>query len=406
MRPALFVSVLVPFAVGFFLSNYGRSVNAVLSPYLIAEFRLTAGDLGLLTSVYFFVSALFQLPLGMLLDRYGPRRVQGTMLAVGACGFLLFGAADGIVVASLGRIIMGIGAAGALMTSLQAVTLWFAPDRRPLLNGWVLGAGGLGVLAATLPTELALQVSDWRHLMFATALASLVAAAAIFGIVPERPDVRPPLTLADQLRGLAFVYRSRLFWRVSPLFSATIGAMFAFQTLWAGPWLKDVVRFSPTEVASDLLVIGVLQTASFVGVGVIATWLGRHGIRLMQIVGVGTGLFILSQAGLLLPAGVGRWPILLGMGCLANVDLLLYPVLAKHFPADLIGRANTALNLFVFVGAFAVQYAVGALIDLFPAIAPGSYPTQAYQVAFGVMLAVEIAAWLWYSRPGEDRRTA
>jgi hypothetical protein len=267
------------------------------------------------------------------------------------------------------------------------------------LNGWVLGTGGLGALAATLPTQLALQVLDWRQIMMIVAAASFAGSLILFTVAPEAPQRPTASTLIDQLRGMTLVYRDRLFWRIAPLFMATTGAMLSFQSLWAAPWLKDVARLMPSEIAGDLLALTALQTGGYVGVGMLATWLNRRGVSLMRIVHIGAALFIASQAALVLPTGAGRWATLIGMGCVANVNLLLYPVLATHFPAGLMGRANTALNLFVFVGAFVLQYAVGAVIDLFPAATPDSYPVPAYQAAFGLMLVVEIAAWAWFPWP-------
>jgi nitrate/nitrite transporter NarK len=409
LQPVSTLSVLAPFAAGFFLSNYYRSINAVLSPRLIADFQLTAGDLGLLTSIYFFTSAIFQAPLGMLMDRYGPRRVQAALLAVGGIGVLIFALGQDRLIVMLGRAIMGVGAAGALMTSFQAIGMWFQVERRPLFNGCVLAVGGLGGLAATLPTELILHVTDWRSLMIGVAAASFAASLFVFAVAPEKDErAARDSGLRAQLQGMATVYRDPLFWHIAPLYAATLGGALAFQGLWAGPWLKDVAELTTGEIAGDLLVTALLQTVSYVAVGYLATILTRHGITLTQIVAVGSALSILSQTALVLPSGGGRWLVLVGIGVLANINILLYPVVAARFPPGLAGRANTALNLCVFVGAFAVQYAVGLLIDWFPATASGRYPTSAYQTAFGVMIAVQVAAWVWYliptTPPGRGRR--
>jgi predicted MFS family arabinose efflux permease len=399
-------TVLVPFGVCFFISNYYRSMNAVLSPRLMSDLQLTATNLGLLTSVYFFTTALFQLPLGLLMDRYGPRRVQGALIALASAGVLIFAVGRHLPVLIFGRAIMGIGAAGALMTSFQAVMLWFPAQRWPLLNGLVLSAGGLGALAATLPTELVLHVTDWRHLMLGVAVASLVASALIFGIVPERVIDRASGTLREQLRGVVHVYSDRLFLRIAPVYAMTVGGNLAFQGLWAGPWLKDVAHLSSSQVARGLLVVAVLQTIGYVFIGWLAGVLGKHGIGLAQIIGTGTFLFIVTQAGLLLPTGHARWAVLLGMGLLANINLLSYPLLAQNLPAGLMGRANTALNFFVFLGAFFLQYAVGALIDLFEPVAPTTYPPLAYQAAFAVMCVFQAASWIWFLIPGKPKRVA
>ena len=318
------------------------------------------------------------------------------MIAIAAIGVLGFALGRDEATLIVARAVMGIGGAGALMTSFQAIILWFPAERRPLLNGMVLSIGGLGSLSATLPTEVLLQWLDWRQLMLGVAIASFAVSGLIFLVVPEKPEPPGATTVREQIAGMALIYRDRLFWRIAPMYAVTVGAVFAFQGLWAAPWLKDVAGLATGEIAGDLLVVNVLQTGCYVGVGWLATRLARRGVPLTAIVACGSCLFILSQTTLLLPTGAGRWLVLFGMGCLANINLLLYPVLAGHFPAQLMGRANTALNLFVFVGAFVVQSAVGVLIDLTSPAASGSYPPAAYQFAFAILIAVEAIAWMWF----------
>lgn len=393
------LTVLAPFAVIFALGNYFRFMNAVLAPHLIADLQLTAGDLGLLVSAYFLVSALFQAPLGLLMDRFGPRRVQAALIVLGGVGALIFGAAQTWPIALLGRVVMGIGAAGALMTSFQAVTLWFPMARWPFFNGIVLGIGGLGSLAATLPTQWLIDLAGWHRLMIGVALASFAGGLMLFAVVPERTADKKPASFGEQLRGIGEIYRDRMFWRVAPLFMTTIGSNIAFQSLWAGTWLRDVASLDPHDVATDLLILTLVQIVIFVVNGFIASELNRRGVALIKIVSIGAALYILSQTPLVLPTGIGRWIILLGMGLLSNVNTLCYPILSQHFPPRLIGRANTALNTFFFIGAFTLQYMVGLVIDLFPAESSGHYPVLAYQLAFTAMLAAQIASWIWLLIP-------
>jgi len=389
------LGVLVPFALVFGLCNYYRAVNAVLAPYLVSTLSLTAGELGLLVSIYFFVSALFQAPLGLLMDRYGPRRVQATLIAIAAVGLLIFALGSSWPVLLTGRVIMGIGAAGGLMTSLQAVTLWFPAPRWPVFNGMVMSIGSLGTLAATLPTQLLLDFIDWHHLLVAIALLSFLGSFLLIAGVPEKEAAPKGLTLRTQLEGMAAIYRDRLFWRFAPLFLATTGSTLAFQSLWAGPWLHDVAALDAQDVASHLLAISLMQVASYFLVGWIATELQKRNVPLVRIVLTGSAIYITSLAPLLLPTGIGRWSVILGIGLLSNVNTLCYPILSRHFPQSMTGRATTALNSFFFIGAFILQFMIGLVIDLIPATAPGHYPVLAYQLAFAAMIAVQLAAWLW-----------
>ena len=388
-------AVLVPFALLFALCNYYRTVNAVLAPYLIATFSLSASQLGLLISVYFLVSALFQAPLGLLMDRYGPRRVQGVLVVIAGIGAIIFALGDSWPVLLTGRVIMGIGAAGGLMTSIQAVTLWFPSARWPFFNGMVLSIGALGSLAATMPTQYLLYLIDWHHLLIGVAVVSIIGALIVFAIVPERAKPPKNETLGEQLRGMGAIYRDRLFWRYAPLYLATTGSTMAFQSLWAGPWLHDVAQLDTDAVAWHLLTLSLMQICSYFLVGYVATELSKRNVPLPRIVLIGSAIYILSLTPLMLPTGAGLWSVLLGIGLLSNVNTLCYPILSRHFPPAMTGRATTALNSFFFVGAFIVQFSIGLVISMVPATTPGHYPVLAYQLAFAVMVAMQLSAWAW-----------
>jgi len=191
---AIVLRIFLPFAAGYFLSYLYRTINAVLSPYLVAELRLDATDLGLLTSAYFLTFAAFQLPLGVLLelplgvllDRFGPRRVEAVLLLFATAGASLFAVSGNPAELVIGRGLIGLGVSACLMASFKAFVLWFPAERLPVVNGWVLAAGGLGALAATAPIEAVLQWIHWRGLFAGLAGSSMVVAFILLRAVPER----------------------------------------------------------------------------------------------------------------------------------------------------------------------------------------------------------------------------
>ena len=191
-QPALTLAftlrLLLPFACGYFLSYCYRSVNAIIAPDLVADLNLDAADLGLLTSVYFLAFALFQLPLGILLDRFGPRRVETTLLLVAASGALLFAYSETSGGLLLGRALIGMGVSACLMASFKTTASWFPRARVPAMNAWIMTAGGLGALSATRPVELALEFTDWRGVVSILGFATIAVAALLFFVVPERGD--------------------------------------------------------------------------------------------------------------------------------------------------------------------------------------------------------------------------
>src|SRR3954464_14383291 len=145
------LAVFCPFAAGYFLSFFFRNVNAVISRDLARDFVLSPSDLGFLTSLYLLAFAAIQLPLGVALDRWGPRRVVATLLCVAAAGALVFSLARDFTTLAVGRALIGFGVSAGLMGAIKAFTLWFPLSRLATLNGFYLAIGGLGGLAATAP---------------------------------------------------------------------------------------------------------------------------------------------------------------------------------------------------------------------------------------------------------------
>lgn len=392
--------VCLPFAGGYFLSYLYRSVNAVIAPDLVRDIGLSATDLGVLTAAYFLGFALFQLPLGLLLDRFGPRRVQAILLLSAAVGAVLYATGDTMFDLAVGRALIGVGVAGGLMASFKAIVLWFPKERWPLVNGCFLAAGGLGALAATAPVEALLHVTDWRGIFLGLAAVNLLVCVAIWLIVPEREEDRARGGLGEALAGVAEVLRDRLFWRLAPAAMASMGGGMAVQTLWAGPWLRDVVGLDRADAAQQLFVLAAMLTAGFIGTGVIADRLGRAGVRLETMIGWALALCFLCQLPLVFGWGGGVLVAWLGIGVLANSSVLMFPLLSGHFTARLSGRANTTLNMLAFGATFGVQAAVGWVIDLWPPLGEGRYDPEAYRWAFGALVVLQVAAWLWYLVPG------
>ena len=396
----LVLVVFLPFAGGYFLSYLYRSVNAVIAPNLVAEVGLTAADLGLLTAAFFFGFALPQIPLGLLLDRFGPRRVQSTQLVVAALGALWFALAESKLGLIGGRTLIGIGMAGCLMASFKAITLWFPAERWPLVNGLLLGAGGVGAMVATKPVELMLALTDWRGIFIGISAATVVLAAITHIVVPEKPSEAQHAKLMTQLREMKVIFRDRYFWRLAPVGMLTMGAGMAIQGLWAAPWLRDIAHLSQSAVADYLLATTAAMTVGFAGVGVVTDVLRRYHVSAFTVMTVGAAVLIAAQAAMVFevdPTGLWVWIL---FGVTNNVTVLSYPLLSRHFPLRYAGRANGALNLLVFSAAFAAQYAIGGIIGLWPAGAQGGYAPDAYPVAFGIFLALQLAAFLWLLLPG------
>jgi len=402
LTAALALRVFLPFALGYFLSYLYRVVNAVIAPDLIADLGLGASALGLLTAAYFLTFAAFQLPLGILLDHYGPRRVEASLLVFAAAGAALFAIAPNTPALIAARALIGFGVSACLMAAFKAYVMWFPKERLALINGFQMTAGGLGALAATEPVEVLLGFTDWRGVFWILAGLTALSAVLIFTVVPYHGGARAPnAKLSDAWAGVIQVFTSAQFWRAAPLCIFSQATFLSIQGLWSGPWLRDVAGLARGDVALHLFWIATAMVAGFLTWGVVAERLQKlFGVRPMTVAMVGMSCFFAIQAVIAAELIVGHPGLILitwmAFGFFATSGILPYAALSQVFPAALAGRVNTGLNLLVFVLAFAGQWAVGAIIDLWPGTASGGYAPEGYQAAFTAMIVLQGLALVWY----------
>jgi MFS family permease len=394
--------VLLPFAAGYYLSYLYRSINALISEALVAEFGLSPGNLGFLTATYFLAFGLIQLPLGVWLDRFGPRRVQAVLLSIAAGGAALFASADGFVALALGRGLIGLGVAGALMAGLKAIVLWFPLERIALANGCFIMLGALGAVTATAPAEIVLAHLGWRGLFAVLASVTAASAIVILLVVPERRQTGAERTSSDTIR-IAAIYRDPRFWRLAPLSASCIGSAWALQGLWAAPWLTDVEELERPVVVTHLFVMALALSASALLLGIGADRLRRRGTPLATTLAIVTGTAIIAQLALVLRLSVPVWLPWVTIAATGAGTVLSYAILSEMFPKSASGRANGALNLLHVSAAFAIQYAIGLVVQQWP-VEDGHYPPEAYQAALGLNLLLQAAAFLWFIRP--ERKAA
>ena len=386
--------VFGPFAAGYFLSFFFRNVNAVISKDLAQEFDLTPSDLGFLTSMYLLAFAAFQLPLGVLLDRYGPRRVVAALLCVAAAGALVFALARDFTMLSIGRALLGLGVSAGLMGAIKAFTLWFPLSRLATLNGLYLAAGGIGGLSATAPAEALIGPFGWRALFFVLFGLSLLASLLVFFVVPEKPLPGSGQTLRSQIAGFNRIFASSRFWRIALPLVICHGAYLALQGLWLGPWLYDVAGQARTSVGRYLFITALAYTVGSVFFGVTSDRLARAGVSRMSVFKLGLGISLAMYC--LIAAGVqtGLAAILVVYGFTTISAALAYPLLTVLFAPEMTGRVNTASNVLMFAMAFGFQWAIGAVLPLYP-MAEGQYAAQGYSTALFSLAALQIAALAW-----------
>lgn len=395
--------VFLPFALGYFLSYVFRTINSVIAPNLVHDVSLSATDLGFLTSAFLLAFAVAQLPLGILLDRFGPRRVEAVLLTFAAAGALVFALAHSVAALTLGRALIGLGVSACMMAAFKAFVQWFDNDRLPFINGCLMGCGALGALAATVPVEWALGMVSWRGIFIASAIATAVLAIVLWRVVPEYAEPPAHTTARSQVDGLRTIFLDRFFWRVTPLAAVAQGCFLAAQGLWAGPWLRDVAGLDPHAIALYLAALAASVIVGYFVTGSLAARLARRGISMAAIIGGGLGTFLIIVC--VLAAGVHRaaWLIWIAFGFFGTASTLSYALLSQAFPRHLAGRVNTALNLIVFVTAFLIQWGMGAIIHRWEDPVTHAYAPPGYQAAFTIMAVLLVLALAWFMIPPRGR---
>ena len=393
----LFARLYFPLALGYSISYFFRNANAIIEGDLVRELGLGPADLGLLTSVYFISFAAFQLPLGVLLDRYGPRRTEAVLLLFAAVGALIFSQSDTLSGLIVGRLLIGLGVSVCLMAAFKAYVIWFSNQRLPMINGLQMVAGGLGALVATIPLQNVLSITDWRGVFTGLAIITVFASLFLWFILPEHQssaDKHP--AIKTQLKEMGQIFRSPVFWSIVPLTALSNGSFLAIHGLWIKPWLRDVASLGEGDTTQLLFAMTLAIIVGYFSLGIFTERISQlFDIDPITVGVFGMTLFLTTQFSM--AYGWATSPLLLVVifGFLGSSCILTFAGLAQIFPKKYSGRVSTILNVQVFMGAFIIQWGIGAIIELWPTTEIG-YDPASYQVAIGVLVLMQAAGLVWY----------
>lgn len=397
--PSQWARIFLSFALGYYLSYLLRTVNAVISPALTAELNLSAANLGLLTSTYFLAFGLAQIPVGIALDRYGPRRVEAVLLLVTAAGAVMFALGDSLEMLGFGRALIGLGVSACLMAALKGFALWYPRDRQSSMTGFIMAAGALGALTASTPLEAALPILGWRGAFWIIAGVAVLAWFTIFRTLPDALAEGPRGTLGEALGALGSIYASPAFLRMAAAAATFIGGFMALQSLWAVPWLMHVNGLGLAQAAGMLVVLNLGTLIGQLSIGVLGVRLARRGVEPFTLLRAGYACLVAVQLAILFKLGpvLAVWFL---FGLFSAVNSQSYLVASRAFAPALFGRVSTALNLMAFAGAFALQWGLGHALDALRA--QGHDMTTALQYGFAGLILLQVAGLLPLLRRPRD----
>lgn len=396
-------------------SQFFRVSNAVIAPELMRELDLSPAVLGAMTGAFFLTFACAQIPGGILLDRWGPRRTMAAVMSAAVVGSILFATAHSAAALTVARALMGVGCAVGLMGALVLLGRWFPPHRFAPLSALLFAIGGSGTLLATTPLAAITAAVGWRGAFVGMAAVTACLAALIFLVVRDRPVTSEPATAAPQaagtgeiLRGMTAVLRNGRLRRIAALQFVGYGALMSVAGLWAGPYLEDVHGLGAVDRGNVLLGVNLAIIAGALGYG----WLAPHVRSPKRLVvpgtAIGIGLFWLMAALEAPPLWLAA-PTLFLLAFFGSYFMLLHAHARAVLPAHLLGRGLTLQNTASIFGVFLWQSLTGLIVGAF-ADAGAAAPEAAYRTVFGFLGAVSLAGLLVYSgceddpEPPEERR--
>lgn len=399
--------LLAAVSVLFGLSMFYRSAIAVLTTDLMRDVPMDLGDLGLVSAAFFYTYAVFQIPGGLLLDRFNPAKVMTALFLAALAGAVLFAVAESPGLMVLGRLLMGAGMACGFIGALKIISLHFAADRFGTLSGVVVSVGNLGIVVATTPLVIWSQGLGWRSTFLLVGLFHLAVTLVFVFASREEPgrsrDIQVPAAVSwrSQLGGLRLVLRDRQAWLISWAAFIRYGVLAAVQGLWAGPYLMGVMGYSPVTAGNllFLLTLGVVIGNPVGGFLSDRVFRKRKGIMVASLAGY--SLTLAALAGV--PPDAPLWLVGLlfaAFGIFAGTGNLPYAHLKELTPPDRAATAMTVLNFFAIVGAGVFMQGLGLLMKtLYPAATAGH---EAFTAMFCVCAGAMLAGALLYSLTKES----
>lgn len=393
---AIALAVVATLGAVYIVSQFLRNSVGVIAPNLAAELNLSPLDLGLLSSIYFFAFAATQLPLGLALDRFGPKFCMLVSVGFTAAGCVLFAlahSAGGLVAA---RALLGFGTASFLMAPVALYARWFPPDRFSTLAGIQLGVGSLGALLATAPLAFATATIGWRATFLVVGGLTVVFGALIWLIVSDDPPgvKTPPRreSLHESVAGIWQVMRTPSIGRIFLVQLTAYPTYLLVVGLWGGPYLTHIYGYDLQGRGDLLFVAALTQVLGSFFWGPTDRIFG--GYKTPVLIGVSVTLTALA---LLTVLGTLPIPLLFAVFAMVGFSTGMSSVVMAHgrslVPRHLLGRTITLLNIGTMGGGFLVQFVSGAIIGLFPTSA-GAYPLAAYQLVFGLQAGLVLVG-LW-----------
>ena len=394
-------------ALVYLVAFFQRVAPAVMTDRLMAEFAIGGAALGNLSAFYFYAYVAMQIPTGLLADRWGPRRLLASGMAVAAVGGALFALSTSFFWAGVGRVLVGASVAVGFVSMLKLSSHWLAPRQFALVSGLLLMMGLIGGVMAGVPLRMLVEAFGWRAVMAAFAIFTALLAIALWWVMRDDPSERGYASHfhgaghgatkhAPVRQSLAEVLSYRNIWLLALIPVGFSGAVLTFAGLWGVPWLRQVHGLDPHRAAA---ITSVMLVAWGIGGPLLGAWSTRLGRR--KPIYLGSGFLVVAgwAAVIFLPLSLPLLVIALALTGLASGNIIIGFAWAKEsVPLRLMGTASGVTNMGPLMGGMVLQPGVGWMLDRAwnGELVDGAriYSAEAWQSGFVLIFITVVGAML------------
>ncbi len=375
-------------ALSFSYAFFQRVAPSVMVEDLMHDFDATAAVLGNLSAFYFYAYASLQIPVGVMLDRWGPRRMLTGALLVGAVGSAVYATADNLFMAYLGRLLIGGGAAVSFLGTLKLATFWMPPQRFSLITGSTMMMGMLGGVAGQAPLAAVVEITGWRPTMVGAAVFAAMMGLLFWLVAKDAPraaagsgEAAPPL-----LDGLGRTLKTPQIWLIAIFALMMAGPSLSFAGLWGVPYLMQAFGLDRPTAATitSTLLIG-WAVGGPLG-GWLSDYVGRR--RLLMIIAGTSGLILWSVVVFWLPALplAAVYVLFFVLNFVNGFVVVVYAMARENAPVFAAGAVSSVINFAMVLAGAVFQPLIGILLDLnWQGVVAGGvrvYSTETYASAF------------------------
>ena len=393
-----FFYIMLVLCAGYTVSQFLRTSLGVLSPNLMHDFNINPNNMGLLGGVFFLSFAIFQIPAGILIDKYGPRKVMSSVIIFAVLGSIIFALSNSFYILLIGRVLMGLGCSICLMGSLVLITRWTDSDQFSKLAGIILAVGGIGGLLATTPLSYFSELFGWRLSFWLAAAVTFCVMVLYYFILEDRKNdlILNRSNETISLKNLLFILKERNFKFMIPMSLMSYSSLVVILGLWGAPYLKDIHGLDSVERGKILMLMAISWNIGSFVFGRLRSIFGNYkNVVIFGATGVIILLFILSIITEINSIYLYILFCILGFFGAFSVALIShYQVL---FDKEYMGRALSTANFFNFGGVFFVQWLTGKIIYLMGGDSSAA-PIEAYRMAFlfvAILLLISLCIYLF-----------